>query len=479
MRVLLVLPLVVLLSACTTLSPRGDDAAVGELVQARSGVAVTWSQLAAPEAERRAIDAFLQQPLTLNNALRVALLRSPRLQAEYARLGIARSEVQEALQIENPKLEFSRLSLSPHGGHERGIGLTLPLADLLTLPLRARLAAAEHERLRFEMAAVVLEVLAEVEAAWFEQLAAQQVAQMREVVAEGADAAAELAQRLYAAGNISELQLKQEQAAASTARIEAARARAESLSARLAFNTLLGLSGSEAQWRSGDRLPLPVAQEDDPEALLLLAREHNLSLLAARHRLDIAADALGLRRGLRWLGGAELGFERERESSGERKRGPSLEFALPIFHQQQAGLAKARGELDAARAHLVETELAIEHGIRLGSQRVQELAKIVATYRRALVPQREVIVQRSQQEYNFMLIGAFELIRAKLEEYDAYQGYLEAVRDYWLARVELMRAVGRSLPSDASIRERTPDLQQILSPPDGGGHDPHGHGGHR
>jgi cobalt-zinc-cadmium efflux system outer membrane protein len=40
------------------------------------------------------------------------------------------------------------------------------------------------------------------------------------------------------------------------------------------------------------------------------------------------------------------------------------------------------------------------------------------------------------------------LIQAKTREFAAYQSYLEAVRDYWLARVELARAVGQPLPSD-------------------------------
>ena len=63
-----------------------------------------------------------------------------------------------------------------------------------------------------------------------------------------------------------------------------------------------------------------------------------------------------------------------------------------------------------------------------------------------------------------MLIGVFELIQAKVQEYNAYESYLEAVRDYWLARVELMRAVGQRLPSDAAIGERTPSVQDILTP---------------
>jgi len=47
----------------------------------------------------------------------------------------------------------------------------------------------------------------------------------------------------------------------------------------------------------------------------------------------------------------------------------------------------------------------------------------------------------------------FELIQAKRQEYDAYQSYLEAIRDYWLARTDLMRAVGARLPSESTATE--------------------------
>ena len=48
-----------------------------------------------------------------------------------------------------------------------------------------------------------------------------------------------------------------------------------------------------------------------------------------------------------------------------------------------------------------------------------------------------------------MLIGAFELLLSRQQEFDAYEAYLDAVRDYWLARNELGRAIGTALPSDA------------------------------
>lgn len=454
------------LSGCASLASRPGDTDINALLAERCGPQVEWSAVGQPPPERQAIDQWLGAPMTAEAAVRVAMLRSPRLQQEYARLGLARADVLEAVQVANPTLSLSRSYLDPGSGYNRLAGLTLPLADLLVLPVRTRLARAEYERAKLEIAGAVLNVAADVEAAWYTYVGAQQVADMRTAVAGGADAAAELAQRFFDAGNISELQLKQEQAAASEARIIAARARARADAgrARLTLNTLLGLSGEDAAWATSDRLPMPVGAEDDPQQLADLARTSSLELLAARQQAEILVDALGITRKLRWLGGSEIGYERERDADGSRLRGPTLDLELPIFNQGQAKLARAEALLARARARVASAELGVDNAVRLGAEQVRELSQVVAIHRDALIPQREKVVERSQQEQNFMLIGVFELIQAKVQEYNAYESYLEAVRDYWLARVELMRAVGQRLPSDAAIGERTPSVQDILTP---------------
>ena len=471
----LALALAAALGACTTLSPqpRGDD--IAPLLEARGGPALDWAAVGAPQAERQAIDRWLDQPMTLDAALRVAMLRSPRLQQEYAHQGLARAEVLEAVEISNPRLSLSRMSIDG-GGSNRTAGLSLPLVDLLMLPTRTRLARLEYERASYEITGSVLAVVAEVEAAWYTYVAARQVAAMREAVAEGASASAELAQRFHDAGNISDLQLAQEQAAASEARIDALRARAEAGRTRLGLNLLLGLHGDEADWEASDTLPLPVPTEDDPALLARLAAEGNVELLAARKEAEVMADALGLTRSLRWLGGSEIGYEREKEADGARLQGPELALELPIFNQGQARLARAQAQLAAALARVEQAELSASQGVRMGSEAVSALREVVQLHRDALVPQRETIVARQQERQNFMLVGVFELVQAKLAEYDAYQAYLEAVRDYWLARVELARAVGQRLPSDAGIGERTPSVPDILEPA-GKTMDHSGHGG--
>lgn len=472
----LALALATALGGCATLAPqpRGDD--ITPLLEARGGPAVDWASKAG-HGDPADIAPLLARPMTLDAALRVAMLRSPRLQEEYARLGLARAEVIEAVQVENPRLSFSRMSVDG-GGDKRTTGLSLPLLDLLVLPLRARLANAEYERAKLEIASAVLGVVAEVESAWYEHVTAAQVAAMREAVAEGADASAELAQRFFDAGNISELQLRQEQAVASEARIDALRARAEAGRKALALHALLGLRGEEAAWQASETLPLPVPEEDAPERLAELARSGNLELLAARQEAEVLADALGITRKLRWLGGSEIGYEREKEADGGRLRGPSLSLELPVFNQGQGKLARAEAQLAGALARVAQAELSSEHAVRQGAETVAALRRVVATHRESLVPQREAIVARQQERQNFMLIGVFELIQAKVAEYDAYQAYLEAVRDYWLARVELAHAVGQRLPSDAGIDERTPGVRDILAPPPAGGHEGMDHSKH-
>jgi cobalt-zinc-cadmium efflux system outer membrane protein len=62
-----------------------------------------------------------------------------------------------------------------------------------------------------------------------------------------------------------------------------------------------------------------------------------------------------------------------------------------------------------------------------------------------LVPLREKIVALSQEQYDAMLLGVYQVLAAKQQELAAYREYVVAVRDYWIARAELERAAGGRL----------------------------------
>ena len=104
----------------------------------------------------------------------------------------------------------------------------------------------------------------------------------------------------------------------------------------------------------------------------------------------------------------------------------------------------------------------------------------------SLIPAAADLVRHSQLEYNAMLIGVFDLLRARQEQVEAGGSYIEALRDYWVARVELERAIGGELPpgENTADTERGPDERANgAARPQEGTHEPmhgheHGHHGH-
>jgi outer membrane protein TolC len=73
---------------------------------------------------------------------------------------------------------------------------------------------------------------------------------------------------------------------------------------------------------------------------------------------------------------------------------------------------------------------------------------VVDQYQQSLVPLYDQVVTLSQQRFNYMLIGAPDVLLAKQQALNAHQQYLQAVGDYWQAYVELQRIAGGKLPGD-------------------------------
>src|SRR5262245_62735075 len=89
-----------------------------------------------------------------------------------------------------------------------------------------------------------------------------------------------------------------------------------------------------------------------------------------------------------------------------------------------------------------------------------------------LLPLRVRVLHQTQLEYNAMLVGVFQLLVAKRDEIEAGRGYIEALRDYWLARTDLESAVGGELALAAP-----PPPAAMPPSPDGPTHPGHHHGG--
>jgi len=419
--------------------------------------------------------SLIADPISPENAVRIALINNHDLQSTYATLGFGAADVYEAGRIRNPVIGAAVLNSSVSTDRNQvTLGLAMSFTDLITLPARKRLALASFTALQQSVGAEVLAVAAQTENAYYNYVAAQQVATLRAQIAKAGAISAALASRYRDAGNITSRELAMERAAASQTRLASLEAKAHALAARVELANIFGLSVS-GTWQIPAKLQLPVKQEDDLGRLVELAKEMRLDLASAHARANVQADRLGVVNWTRWLGDLEVGYEQERETDGARLTGPSLQWEIPIFNQHEDARVRADVQLQIALNDVRRVTIDVENSVRLSRAAVGNARERIAEYRDVLIPQRIESVAFAQQEVNYMLIGIFELIALKQEEYDTYQGYLESIRDYWLARTSLELAVGSALPSSTEANRPSIDIEQFIHPAAGGmDHSMHG-----
>jgi cobalt-zinc-cadmium efflux system outer membrane protein len=453
-----------LVAGCASVPRDAGVAEVQRMLREHGGPPITWSpdQPVEPpdDAELRPL---LQDGLTVDRAVEIALAHNRDLLAALEELGIARADLIAASTIRNPVLEGEiRSPGGPHNPFE--IALTQTLIDLLQLRSRRALGRAEFEAARLRVAGAVIGFAAEVRADYYTLQAAQQVLAQQRTIGEAAQASAELARRQHDAGNISDLDLENEQALYEQAKLDLARSELAELRARERLLADLGALTILPLTLPAQAMPAPLVDggderspKDTPEDIdAVLARRIDIAL--AQADVEAARRALPLARSSVYDELA-VGVHREREPDGKSTTGPAATIPIPIFDRGLAGRARAVATLRRAEQRLHGLTVTARSESRTARERLLE-AKARAEYLRdVVVPRRQRILQLTQLEYNTMLRGAFELIRARQDLADAVREQVLAIRDYWLARTALDTAL--SGVTGFSVRPEPPALPRL------------------
>lgn len=391
----------------------------------------------------------LRVPLTADAAVELALRNNRSLQARLARLGVTAADVDEAGRLPNPGFRFSRLTRGTEV--ERDRLLSIDLARLLTLPL---VRAAEQRRLQAqqrEAAADVLAIAADTRRAWVRAVAADVSLACRRQVQEAAEAGAELARRMQAAGNFNALARAREQAFETESRLALARAEAQRLATRERLVRLLGLDSGTALQLPGQLPELPATPRE-PADVETLALTQRLDVQAARLNLEQAGRQLDAARATRWVSMLELGAVRNSFSQEAPQRGWEVALELPLFGPGPLPKAEALAR-EAAHA-AAETAIQARSEAREAYGLYRTAYDIARQHRDELLPLAQRVSREQLLRYNAMLIGVFDLLADARAQATAATAAQDALRDFWLAQVELDQALlGRaaaSLPGAAT-----------------------------
>jgi outer membrane protein, heavy metal efflux system len=332
------------------------------------------------------------------------------------------------------------------------LSVVVGFLDALYVPLRKRVAAAQFEEAKLKVTGAVLDFAAQVRTAFYVHQANEQLLDLRQTIVQALTASLDVSRRLHEAGNISDLDLARDRAQAEATKVALRSAEVASRQSREQLNSLMGAWGEETRWQIDGRMPDIPAEPLQVNGLERVAVDRSIDLSHARQRIIAAGQQLGLNRATALLPDMELGPGAEREGDEAWKLGPVLSVPIPLFDQGQARIGRAVAELRRAQQEYYALAVRIRATTRAIRDRIEGAQDQALYYRDILLPLRERIVNEAQLHYNAMQIGTVQLLRDREQQIETGVAYVEALREYWLARGDLAQITSGRLPTAIGAR---------------------------
>lgn len=409
-------------------------------IEHRIGLSGTWGESTDPRVAA-AVATLLQQPLDRHAVVRIAVANNRGLQARFDQLGIAASEIAAATVLRPLEVDLEAKLSSGGGIRELEVDVTQDILDLLQLAQRRGVARAGLDAARARAVAATVELVARAEITYLDVIAAQQALELRQTAFDAANASADIAERQFAAGNISELAVLRERDQREQSRVDLGRAQVEAEARREPLNDALGLTGEATNWTIVARFADLPAELPSLDSLEQDAVASSLAIAGLRADAEAAAGRLGIARLRAWLPSLGVGIAADRQD-GEWDAGPALSIGIPLFDQQQGPRARATAELSRTRNEAIATATELRARAREVRQHALGAFAEARHLRDVILPQRQRLVEETLKQYNAMNASTFELLSARRDLVDAGRQYLDALRRFWRSAAEA-RALAR------------------------------------
>ena len=431
------------LSACASFSPDGGFNAIEQ--SAREHLRKDVVRMNTPEAVDsvvRRIAELLAKPLTVEDAVQIALLNNRGLQASFQELGISEAELVQAGRLSNP--HFAMLRLRNNNEYKIEQALTFNLMSLLIMPQVSEMEQRRFARTQRALTEDVIALAAATRKAYFNALAAEESLRYMGQVRSAAEAGAELGRRMAQAGNWNRLMQAREQGFYADAALNLARAEQVRQASREKLTRQMGLWGEQIQFRLPERLPdLPETAIDLPD-VEHKAIAQRLDVQAARLDTEALAKNLGLTRATRFINVLELGVVNNRSNRDPTQRGYEIGFELPLFDWGTARVQKAEAIYMQALNRAAEAAVNARSEVLEAYLGYRSSYDVSRHYRDEIVPLKKRISEENVLRYNGMLIGVFELLADARSQIAGVNSAIEALRDFWIAEADLdMALIGK------------------------------------
>ncbi|MEK7829469.1 MAG: TolC family protein [Acidobacteriota bacterium] len=396
------------------------------------------------------VGVSLDDGLTEDEAIAIALWNNPILQADLSALGLARADVIEAGQLRNPNLTL----IFPFSVRVLEAVAQWPFDAIWQRPRRVAAAKLEQDRLSQSLVTNALDLVRDVRLAFADYSMAQLRSQVATQVSRERNEIAVIVNAQFRAGEISELETNASRVEAKLAEEQAARLAYDITATKDRLRSLLGFNQNDPAFNINPT-PAPDANRavtvnasnsapaDSLGELLKQAFDARPELKAA----ELAIEAAGQR--AKWERSKILAVSAIAKEYGKGvngfEQGPGLLIDLPIFHRNQGAISRAEAEIERAAKQLIAARHRIALEVGQAYTQLEQANESLRQWRSNVLPQIEQEVRLAGKSYSagdvsylFALQTTQRLTDARLREVE-FQAAL--VR----ARALLERSIGRRL----------------------------------
>ena len=420
-------------AACATTGQAPDRSTVDAAIRSRglSGIRVEGTAPLPP-------DAPIDDGLTSQEAVAIALWNSPSFQATLADLGIARADLVEAGLLRNPIFSL----LFPWGPKQLEWTLQFPFEVLWQRPSRVAAAQLNAQAVGERLVWDALTLVAQTRAAHAEALIADRRLQLTVEVTDLVQRLTDITEARLRAGDISELEARS--ARTDAARVQVVR-RAVEHDRNLARLTLAATIGLDLV---GEQLRPVPSEGVDPAACGTEAARLEDALAS---RPDVRAAEIGIEAAAqraRWERSRVVNLLGILDANGQGTEGyelgPGVGLDVPIFSRNQGGIGRADAEVERASRQYAAVRAQVVSDVRSAAVRVQQAEQAISAWREEIVPSLEVEQRQAESAYQAGEIPLFMLLDVSRRLVDGRMRLLDAEADLERATIALERSIGRS-----------------------------------
>ncbi len=430
------------LSGCATFSKDGGFDTVADAARSQLGKDVRWTRSAAERTKSSdQAAALLAHPLSVEDAVQVALLDSPGLQASFEELGISEADLVQSGRLPNPR--FTLRHAGAEGLYDIEQTITFNVLSLVTAPY---LHATEKRRFAQVQDAVIIEVVQRADRtrrAYYTAVAARESLHYARQLENAAQTSAELARRMLDAGNWTRVEQSRQQSFYTQAMQDLARAQLAEETSRAELNRLLGLADEGSGVQLAEQLPeLPADIASLPD-LERTAMQSRLDLRLLRAELDELARRLKLGKATRFVNVLDVGPTRVREGTHEDpfEKGYEVSLEVPIFDTGDAKVRKAEALYAQSVDRLAQAAIDARTDVRKAAAQYRAAYAMAVREREEIMPLRKIVLKQDLLRFNASQVSVFDLLADAREQIAGVSDYIQSVRDFWIAKSQLDTAL--------------------------------------